>query len=133
MWIVTKYLTEAITKMQDALDKITQWSHKYGLKISSSKTVAMITTYRHINNPPVLKINEQPVEYVQHFKFLGVIFDRRLTWNHHINNIKERCQKDLQLLRMISYSKQSSDYLTLKRVYTSLILSKIDYASFLYN
>ena len=132
MWIVSEDLTKAIATMQDALNKISIWSHTWGLKISSNKTIAMITTFKHTRNPIPLSIDNQPLTYATQAKFLGVIFDNRLTWNHHINYIKDRCEKDLQLLRIISYNRDSSDYTTLKHIYTSLILSKIDYASFLY-
>ena len=60
-----------------------------------------------------------------------MIFDSKLTWSHHINNIKTRCQKDLQLMRVIS-SNRRADYTTLKKLYTALIRPKIDYGSFLY-
>ena len=36
-------------------------------------------------------------------------------------------------MRVISYNRISSDYTTLHKIYSSLILPKIDYASFLYN
>ena len=117
--------------MQSAIDSVDKWSHAYGLQLSSKKTKAMITSYRHANNPIALKLGNQDIEYVSNFKFLGVIFDKRLTWQPHINKLKERCQKDLNLLRIISSDKNSCDYKTLRTFYSSLIQSKLDYASFL--
>ena len=132
LWIVSDDLTEALKEMQDALDIVTEWSHTWGLQISHAKTNALIITKRNTRSPVQLKLEDKVITYVTSMKFLGVTFDSRLTWGTHIKNIHEKCQKDIQLMRVISYNKWSSDYTTLLRIYKSLILPKIDYASFLY-
>ena len=35
-------------------------------------------------------------------KFLGVIFDRRITWKTHIDHIEDKCKKAVNLLRSVS-------------------------------
>ena len=111
---------------------ISNWSHKWGLTISHSKTAAIIFTQRVITGPTSLSIDGKSLHFSSKVKFLGLTFDRRLTWKPHIDNIVSKCRSDIQVLRIITFCKWSSDYDTLLRIYTALILSKIDYSCFLY-
>ena len=104
--------------MQQALDSVLRWSQKWGLKISTNKTTATIFTRKRISDPTPIKLGEHELEYVSEVKFLGVTFDSKLIWRTHIENIKQRCQRDLQLMRIISYDKRTADYETLKRIFS---------------
>ena len=42
LWLVHSDLTDALTQIQSALDTVLVWSHKWGLKVSTQKTKAMI-------------------------------------------------------------------------------------------
>ena len=84
-------------------------------------------------NPPTIYLEDRPLKYSNQVKFLGVIFDKRMTWKPHIKSLNERCAKDLRLLNIISYQGWGADFLTLKRIYTALILSKITYGSCLFH
>ena len=50
----------------------------------------------------------------------------------HINYIKTKCNKALQLLCVIAHTNWGADKNTLLKLYQSLIRSKIDYSSFIY-
>ena len=132
LWVTSTDLQEALIIMQRALNMITSWSQTWGLKISPSKTNAVIFTLRRTNQPLPLKINEININYLNVTKFLGINFDSKLIWDHHIKELQTRCKKDIQLLRVISYNK-IADYTTMKTLYTALIRPKIDYGSFLYS
>ena len=66
-------------------------------------------------------------------KYLGVIFDQRLTWKLHINDLVRRCQKPFMIMEKVSKQDWGGDRASLKLLYFALIRSKIDYASFLYS
>ena len=51
-----------------------------------------------------LKIGDKNIRFEKSVKFLGMIFDRRLTWNEHISYVVERCKKRLNLLRALQES-----------------------------
>ena len=40
-----------------------------------------------VNKNIILKLNDQKLNQVYHKKYLGVIFDTHLKFNHHLNNI----------------------------------------------
>ena len=132
LWTSSPDLRVALDKMQLALDSISKWSHIWGLSISPTKTNAIIFTNRATNSPQNLLLLSSPVNYVQSIKYLGMTFDSKLTWNRHIAGLQARCLKDLNLLKIISFSRDSSDYHILKRLYSSLILPKLDYGCTLF-
>lgn len=119
--------------MQDCLNSVEIWSHKWGLEFSSSKTKAIIFTHRHCTNVAPLTFQGKEIEYVQKIKFLGMYFDRKLTWSYHIKYVADKCQRDLQLLRVVAGSNWGANFSTLKMLYLALLRSKLEYGSFLYD
>ena len=65
-------------------------------------------------------------------KFLGVIFDNKLTFLPHIRYLKEKCVKALNLLRVVAHISWGADQHTLSHPYRSLVRSKLDYGSVVY-
>ena len=133
MWYSSPSLDTALQTMQKAIDKVTNWSQQWGLSISPTKTTVLIFTARNLKNPTPLAIDKSPLPFVSTTKFLGVHFDSRLTWRTHICAVRDKCRRDLQLMRSVTGTSWGSDQQVLQMLYTSLILSKLDYASFLYN
>ena len=66
-------------------------------------------------------------------RFLGLHFDRRLNWSVHIEHILTRCQKSLNLLKIVSGTSWGADRQSLLMVYKALIRSKLDYGSIVYD
>ena len=125
-------LRDALKDIIEAINLIIGWAEIWGLTISKEKTVATIFTFKYISIPPSLMIKGYPIEYKNSVKFLEMHFDSRLTWATHINQTVAKSQKDLQLLRIISYDKTISDFMVFNRIYSSLILPKIDYGFVVY-
>ena len=53
---------------------------------------------------PELYLNKTRIDVVTEFKFLGVIFDTKLTFLPHINALKKKCKKALNLLKVVAHS-----------------------------
>ena len=113
--------------LQTAINNITKWTNEHGFKFSVNKTVAVnFSRQKKIMKPTLLLYNE-PIQFKDKVKFLGVIFDSRLTFKAHINELKISSKKSLNLLRVLSYTAWGADRRTLLRLHNSLILSKLDY------
>ena len=133
MMIRTNNLEEGIEKMQRDIEIIEEWSETQGLRFSVEKTKSIIFTKRPIQNPTNLTMNGKIIQYVDNIRYLGVIFDKTLTWKSHIENLKAACMKKLILLKSVSKKSWGADRKTLKMLYISLIQSKLNYASFVYD
>ena len=89
--------------------------------------------YTSVNYPePTLLLNGTPVPVVQETKFLGVVFDRKLSFIPHIKHLKDKCTKALNLLRVLAHTSWGADQETLLHLYRSLIRSKLDYGWIVY-
>ena len=81
---------------------------------------------------PVLKLDNDPTHFVKEAKFLGLIWDTKLTFEHHIKYLKARCQKSLNILKVLSRTEWGADRTTLLKLYRSLVRSKLDYGCIVY-
>ena len=86
---------------------------------------------RKMHNP-TLKLDGSEIPVVNQYKFLGVIFDKKLSFILHIQYLKDKCNKTLKLLPIIAHKDWGADQHTLLKLYRTLICSKIDYGCFIY-
>jgi hypothetical protein len=58
------------------------------IKMNEDKTQVMYFTHR--NRPPdsLLKLNGRNIPFVNSVKYLGLLFDKRMTWKLHIQMIE---------------------------------------------
>jgi hypothetical protein len=71
------------------------WCERWNIKINEDKTQAIYFTHR--NRPPdsLLMLNGQNIPFVNSVKYLGVIFDKRMTWRLHIHKIEANAFRTL--------------------------------------
>ena len=81
---------------------------------------------------PVLKLDNDPIQFVKEAKFLGLIWDTKLTFEPHIEYLKARCHKSLNILKVLFHTEWGADQTTLLKLYRSLVRSKLDYGCLVY-
>ena len=87
---------------------------------------------RKIHDDPELFQYGSLIPIVDDFKFLGLIFDRKLSFIPHIKYLKAKCLKALNLLKALSHTNWGEDRTVPLQLYQSLIRSKLDYGSIVY-
>uniref|UniRef100_A0A2P2I074 RNA-directed DNA polymerase from mobile element jockey-like n=1 Tax=Hirondellea gigas TaxID=1518452 RepID=A0A2P2I074_9CRUS len=114
-------------RLQMAIERTAEWCTKNGFTFSQTKTVA-VRFYRG-KNPHDLRLllYGQLITPKESTSYLGIIFDNRLEWNHHIASVKEDCMKKMNILKNISRKTRGFDRITLLRLYRALIIPKLDY------
>ena len=105
---------------------------KNGFKFSETKTVSMHFWKGRANYSPNVYLGRTRVNDVTETRFLGLIFDRRLTFKSHIEDLRTRCLKTLNVLRVVSHTDWGADSKVLLRLYQALVRSKLDYGSIVY-
>ena len=81
---------------------------------------------------PILHLNGSPIPVVEESKFLGILFDRKLSFIPHIKYLKAKCLKALNLVKALSHTSWGADRTTLLKLYRSLVRSKLDYGCIIY-
>ena len=120
-------------QLQVCLNNLQRWSEENGFKFSESKTVCMhFCNKRSVHPDPVLLLNKQPIPIVNETKFLGIIFDNKLSFIPHLHSLKTKCSKAMNLLKVVSHRDWGGDTSTLLKLYRSLIRSKLDYGAVVY-
>jgi len=84
------------------------------------------------NADPDLKLYGACILVVSEFKFLGLIFDKKLTVDKHIKYLKDRCMKALNLLWVVAHKDWWADCTTLLKLYRCHVRSKLDYGCVVY-
>jgi hypothetical protein len=64
------------------------WCERLNFKVNEDKTKAIY--FSHQTRPPgsLLTMNGRNIPFVISVKYLGVIFDKRMTWRLHIDKIE---------------------------------------------
>lgn len=127
-----KNMIRLTANIQKTINNLSKWSNNVGLQFNENKTVAIRFSrkYNQITNLP-LYLNNQTIEFVNHTKYLGIIFDNKLNFREHIKEIKAKCNRKLNILKILSNSRYGSDQKLLLRIHNIIILSVIDYSSFI--
>ncbi|GFV53288.1 putative RNA-directed DNA polymerase from transposon X-element [Trichonephila clavipes] len=120
-------------QLQTAVNNIVKWCDTNGHSISASKSCCVhFCRKRGIHPDPEIRIRDIQIPVVPDVRFLGVIFDRRLTFLPHILQLRKRCEKSLNLLKVLSNTSWGADRTSLLRVYQAIVLSRIDYGCVAY-
>ena len=106
------------------IQRFVEWCHANFLTLNVSKTKKIIIDFRLLKEiPPPVIINEQSVEIVDKYKYLGLVIDFKLNWNEHVNILIKRLNQRLYFLRRLRSFNFSSN--SLKMFYLSIIESII--------
>ena len=90
---------------------------------------------------PDLKLGEHKIPVVNDAKFLGLYWDRKLTWNKEdtqkrtraqISQLKAKATKSLNIVRTLPRHTWSADLEALMRVYRLVIRPQLDYGCIVY-
>ena len=120
-------------QLQGCLHKIEKWCTENGFKFSQAKTVCVhFHNKRGILYEPNLTLHGKNIKVVRETRFLGVIFDQKLSFLPHLKTLKTKCLKALDIIRVVSNQEWGADKSVLMKLYRSLVRSKLDYGCIVY-
>lgn len=86
--------------LQIHLNLIQLWSNLWNIKINEEKSSFITFSLRPGDCPPV-SLNNNLIPTTPTIKYLGLTFDRRLTWAQHLKNKRKIVNSRLHLLRSL--------------------------------
>ena len=120
-------------QLQLNLNKVNKWARENGFKFSKSKTKCVhFCSLRKMHNDPLLKIDDSEIPVINEYIFLGIIFDKKLSFIPHIKYLKNKSTRAQQLLRVVAHTEWGADRQTLIKLYRTLLRSQLDYGIFVY-
>ncbi|GFY02461.1 probable RNA-directed DNA polymerase from transposon X-element [Trichonephila clavipes] len=120
-------------QLQTTVNRLVQLCDQNGHTISPSKSSCVhFFRKRNLHLDPSIHIGHIPIPVVSAVRFLGVIFDCKLTFLPHVLYLRKRCERSLNILKVLSNTLWGTDRVSLLRVYQALILSRLDYGCVVY-
>ena len=127
---IVKSLSPSINCTQSTVNK---WARENGFKFSKSKTNCVhFCSLRKMHNDFVIKIDDSEIPFVNEYKFLGVIFDKNLSFIPHIKYLKNKSTRVQQFLPVVAHTALGADRQTLIKLYRTPLRSQLDYGIFVY-
>ena len=115
------------------LNRLGRWCDENGFMFSPTKTMCVhFCLLRKQHFDPQLYLNDTQIPIIGEAKFIGLIFDSKLSFIPHITSLKSRCTKSLDLIQVLSNTTWGADRKVLLHVYRDLMRSKLDYCCIVY-
>ena len=90
--------------MEKLLKELKNWLDFKELSLAPAKCVPIIFTRKRKYNKDVkIKVGGKSLEFQDRAKYLGLIFDKNLTWKYHIKDILPKCEKRLGILKYVCW------------------------------
>ena len=110
----------ATNTLQNHLSQIELWCKLWKVKINESKSIHITFTLKH-DTCPRLTFNNILIPTSLSTKYLGVHFDKKLTWSHHIHTTKLKLNSRLRILNYFLNHKSKLNINTKLTLYKSLL------------
>ncbi|XP_055953302.1 uncharacterized protein LOC129989022 [Argiope bruennichi] len=120
-------------QLQNAINKLVTWCDENGHTISPEKSRCLhFCRKRSFHSEPNIYIRSHAIPVVDEIRFLGVVFDRKLTFIPDVLYLRRKCERTLNILKVLSRTSWGADRASLIRIYEAVILSRIDYGCMVY-
>ena len=90
--------------MQLAADRIVEWSDEWLMSLSVGKceTAVFSMDNKDGDAQPKVLVQGSELSVVKYPTFLGVVYDRKLTFSEHVGRLVEKVRDRLRMLRAVS-------------------------------
>ena len=113
-----------VTSLNNPLSELNSWCLQNSLTPYSAKCEAMLLMRKPHTGPlNSVTIGEDRIEWVKHTRLLGVTIDDRLSWSHHLTDVKKNLLNKLNLLKRSSFLSRNA----LLDLYFKIILPSVLY------
>lgn len=126
-------VSELHSLIQSAVSSASSWATSHGFLFSTSKTYSIFFSRSRQGPPPPVLLYDSPIPSRSSGKFLGLVFDSRLTWRDHILSLKTAALRRLNFLKTLSHLSWGADRKTLLHLHVTLVLSLLDYGCHVYS
>lgn len=119
--------------IQLGVNRVSKWANENAFAVNVDKTVCVsFNKSKSVQPAPCIKINGSPICVKNEHKFLGLIFDSRMSFIPHIKALNLNCLKTMNLLKMLSHPSWGTDRKCLLSLFNSLVKSRLNYACVVY-
>ncbi|KAK3105198.1 hypothetical protein FSP39_019583 [Pinctada imbricata] len=131
LYIIIENPNTAALTLNSDLTKIHEWSEQWLVSFNPQKTVSMLLSKKKsIHTHPPLFMNNTQISEVDKHKHLGLIINKTLNWDDHIENIILKASKRLYVLRKLKFR---LDRFSLQKLYFSFVRPILEYGDIIWD
>jgi hypothetical protein len=121
----------AALALNEDLEKLNQWANKWKVDFSPPKTEEVIITRKRVPmDHAQIFLDTEPIKTVLNHKHLGLTLSHDLTWGVHIDEIIDKANRRLGIMRSLKYK---VDQLSLERIYTGFVRPLLEYGDIVWD
>lgn len=132
IWKTGSNVEQLMESLEEDLKEVQKWSRKWRMKLNLTKTefcvFSLDSNITEQWQTSHLSINNIPIGYNKNPKILGVTLDEKLRFEKHMETIRTRAHRSVELLRKVKES-ECIQPKCLIQLYKALILPQIEYAA----
>ena len=123
--------TDAESTLQTAISSVVDWSHEWKLQLNTDKCeVSPFSTWTNDGKwAPTITINDKILRVNPTPRMLGVILDRSLTFNAHLDSLVKSLSSNINALKTVSHTTWGWRKSSVRTLFYALVRSKLDYAA----
>ena len=131
IWAFSPSVVCATSVVQAALNRLVEWSSKWRLPLNPLKCEISFFSLDPYQSriQPSLHIFNTPLKFNPHPTFLGVTFDRTLSFKHHVLSLRKKFHSRLRAFRSIASASWGPSKESLCTLYKAFIRPIFTYAS----
>lgn len=110
---------------------LTNWSNSHGLTFDHNKS-SLLYFIKKGNKPgrnPLVRLLNNKIKVVRHFKYLGIVLDNNLNWTEHLREVHVKTQSLLCKLYRVSRATWGLGPSVAKKIYLSVVEKVTIYGS----
>ena len=131
LYIIVDDHIQAAEQLNLDLAKIHHWADKWLMTFNPGNSESILLSGKHNKpyHPPVL-LNQTQIAEVNSHKHLGIIFSNDCTWHEHLELVKSKAWKRINIMCKLKFQ---LDRKSLQTIYFSFLRPLLEYANVVWN
>ena len=129
MWSKEEHATTASYRIQQAADKLMEWAERWNVTVNKEKSSTTLFSLSTKQKSFPIKLRDSTLTCEDEVTYLGVTFDRRLTWKPRVTKAEEKARRKLAITRKLAGTSWGANGKILKQVYQGSVRPHLEYGS----
>lgn len=124
LWASSNKTSNLATRMQQSVEAFENWCRSWKLKLQPSKTELIhfnVHPRRKYKHEVSVRVEETMIKPKDSTRYLGVIIDKELKWNTHLDHIEQTVAPRISLLRYLSSAAGQANERIMITLYKSMV------------
>jgi len=129
LWCKEEYASTATYRLQQAANMLQGWAEEWCVSINKEKSSTTLFTLSPKQKAGTIRLGNTPLKEDEEATYLGVTFDKKMTWKSHITKAEMKARRKLAILRKLAGTTWGANEKTLKTVYQGSVRPHLEYGS----